>query len=227
MIDTRRSKLKIQDDLGGEMENRNHSRGPSHDVFSRRTFLGRAAAAAGITIVPRYVLGGAGHVPPSDKINIAFIGVGSQGLRVMLEYLREPDVQAVAVCDPNKQSGDYAQWEQHEFRDEVRKLLGVNTGWDWLSPEDPIQLTHSLRVTSGTAGRDPCQKIVEAYYGTRKRSGEYDGCAAYNDFRELLDKEKDFDAVVVGTTDNLHAAVSASAMRKGKHVYCQKPGFWQ
>ncbi len=205
------------------MVNQNHSRGPSPDAFSRRTFLGRAATVASLTIIPRHVLGGAGYVPPSDKINVAFIGVGSQGLRVMLGFLRQPDVQAVAVCDPNKESGDYAQWEEHEFRDAVRKLLGTSTGWDWLSPEDPIHWTHSLRVTSGTAGRDPCQKIVEAYYATQKRSGEYHGCAAYSDFRQLLEKEKDVDAVVVSTTDNLHAAVSSAAMKKGKHVFCQKP----
>src|SRR6516162_266501 len=206
------------------MENSSYSGEASKNTFSRRTLLRRAAATvAGLTIVPRHVLGGPGYVPPSDKVNVALIGTGSQGLRVMLRFLREPDVQAVAVCDPNTQSGDYAQWSQHEFRDAVRKLLGASTGWDWLSPEDPIQLTHSMRVTSGAAGRDPCQKVVEAYYGTQKRTGEYRGCAAYRDFRELLEKEKDFDAVVVGTTDNLHAAVSSAAMRKGKHVFCQKP----
>jgi predicted dehydrogenase len=206
------------------MKDQNSSNGLLHNRFSRRKFLGGAASAvAGLSIVPRHVLGGPGYVPPSDKINIAFIGVGSQGLRVMVHFLREPDVQAVAVCDPNKESGDYAQWEEHEFRDAVRRLLGVSTGWDWLSPEQPIQLTHSLKVTSGVAGREPCRKIVEAYYGTEKRSGEYRGCTAYNDFRELLEKEKDIDAVVVGTTDNLHAAVSAAAMKKGKHVFCQKP----
>ena len=207
------------------MENPSYSGEASKNTFSRRTLLRRAAATvAGLSIVPRHVLGGPGYVPPSDKVNIAFIGTGSQGLRVMLHFLREADVQAVAVCDPNQQSADYAQWAQHEFRDAVRKLLGTSTGWDWLSPEDPpIQLTHSLRVTSGVAGRDPCQKIVDAYYGTQKRSGEYHACAAYKDFRELLEKEKDVDAVVVGTTDNLHAAVSAATMRKGKHVFCQKP----
>jgi predicted dehydrogenase len=47
-------------------------------------------------------LGGAGYVPPSDKVNIAFIGVGAQGLRVMLRFLREMDVQGIAVCDVNK-----------------------------------------------------------------------------------------------------------------------------
>src|SRR5271167_1016059 len=207
------------------MENQNHSGDAFEDTLSRRAFLRRAGTtAAGLTIVPRRVLGGAGYVPPSNKINVAFIGVGSQGLRVMLHFLRESDVQAVAVCDPNKQSADYAQWEQHEFRDAVCKLLGTSTGWDWLSPEDPpIQLTHSLRVTSGVAGREPCQKIVDAYNGLQKRSGESRGCAAYSDFRELLEKEKGVDAVVVGTTDNLHAAVSAAAMKKGKHVFCQKP----
>ena len=206
------------------MKNTSRQDGSRSGAISRRKFMRTAGAlAAGFTIVPRHVLGGAGYVPPSDKVNIAFIGVGSQGLRVMLEFLKEPDVQAVAVCDPNLSSADYPQWGESEFRDSVRELLGVSTGWDWLSPNQPIQLTHSMQTTSGVAGREPCQKIVNAYYGSKKRSGEYKGCSAYSDFRELLEKEKDFDAVVVGTTDNLHAVASAAAMRKGKHVFCQKP----
>src|SRR2546426_9400220 len=159
--------------------------------LSRRKFVSQGAATAmAFSIVPRHVLGGPGFVPPSDKVNIAFIGVGSQGLRVMLRFLREPDVQGVAVCDPNKVSANHPQWDGHEFCNSVRKLLGVDSGWDWLSPDEPIQLTHSLRVTSGVAGREPCQKIVDAYYGTQQRSGEYRGCAAYSDFRELFEKQK-------------------------------------
>lgn len=191
---------------------------------SRREFLAQAGTAAlGFTIVPRYVLGGRGFVPPSDKVNIAFIGVGSQGQRVMLDFLREPDVQGVAVCDVNQSGAGYPQWDTHEFCHSVRDLLGVTSGWDWLSPDDPIQLTHSLEATSGVSGREPCKRIVEAYYGAGRRSGSYRGCAAYSDFRELLDKERDVDAVVVCTTDNLHAAVSAAAMQRHKHVFCQKP----
>ncbi len=195
------------------------SRAPA---ISRRRFLATATAAA-CTIVPRNVLGGPGQVPPSGKINIAFIGVGSQGLRVMLSFLRNSDVQAVAVCDPNKGSADYPQWGQNEFRNGVRDLLGTKSGWEWLSPNQSIPLTRTLKATGGMAGREPCQKIVEAYYGNGKRSGQYRGCKAYSDFRELLDKEKDVDAIVIGTTDNLHAAVAVAAMEKGKHVYCQKP----
>jgi predicted dehydrogenase len=193
---------------------------PTTPTISRRKFL---AAAATCTVLPRSILGGAGYVAPSAKIRTAFIGVGSQGLRVMLAFLRNDDVQAVAVCDPNKGSGDYPQWQKSEFTNAVRKLLGTDSGWDWLSPNQPIRLTHSLTATSGVAGREPCQKIVDAYYGARKRSGQSQGCRAYRDFRELLEQEKDLDSVVVCTTDHLHAAVSVAAMKKGKHVYCQKP----
>src|SRR5215472_11403766 len=171
---------------------------------SRRHFLGKSAGAAlAFSIVPRHLLGGPGFVPPSDKVNIAFIGVGAQGLRVMLHFLKEPDVQGVAVCDVNKASADYPQWDTHEFSKSVRSLLGVDSGWDWLSPDQPIQLSHTLKVTSGVAGREPSQQIVNALYASRKSSGKYNGCAAYSDYRELLEKQKDVDAVVVCTTDHL------------------------
>ena len=202
------------------MKTRSHLSGS----LSRRKFLAQTATAGlGVLIVPRRVLGGPGQVPPSDKVTIAFIGVGSQGMRVMLRFLQQLDVQGIAVCDVNKSGANYPQWQPHEFCNSVRKLLGVDSGWDWLSPDQPIQLTHSLGVTSGVAGREPAQKIIDAYYGAQQRSGQYHGCAAYNDFRELLEKQQDLDAVVVCTTDNLHAAVSAAAMKKGKHVFCQKP----
>ena len=136
---------------------------------SRRNFLAQSATAAlGFAIVPRHVLGGLGYVPPSDKVNLAFIGVGSQGLRVMLRFLREPDVQGIAVCDPHKAGARHPQWDTHEFCNSVRELLGVTSGWDWLSPDDPVQLTHSLGATSGFSGREPCQRIVEAYYDFEK-----------------------------------------------------------
>lgn len=206
------------------MKNRLRSRKQQDNPASRRKFMAQMGAVGlGAMIVPRYVLGGAGNIPPSDKVNIAFIGVGSQGMRVMLHFLAEPDVQGVAVCDVNKTGANHPQWYASEYRDSVHKLLGVNSGWEWLSPDTPIQLTHSMQAPAGVSGREPCQKIVEAYYATQRRSGQFRGCSAYTDFRELLEKEKDLDAVVVCTTDHLHAAVSVAAMKKRKHVFCQKP----
>jgi hypothetical protein len=56
------------------------SRNFLESAITRRKFMGQTAAAAvGFSIVPRRVLGGVGYVAPSDKVNIAFIGVGAQG----------------------------------------------------------------------------------------------------------------------------------------------------
>ena len=45
----------------------------------------------------------------------------------------------------------------------------------------------------------------------------------YTDFREMFDKQKDIDAVVVATPDHNHAIIALTAMQLGKHVYVQKP----
>lgn len=45
----------------------------------------------------------------------------------------------------------------------------------------------------------------------------------YTDFRELLDRERDIDAVTITTPDHAHAVITLAALRAGKHVYTQKP----
>lgn len=78
-------------------------------TISRRKFLNYAASsAAAFAIVPRYVLGGKSYVAPSDRLNIAIIGTGGQGINNMKDLLRYPDIQIAAICDVNEQS-DYSQ----------------------------------------------------------------------------------------------------------------------
>ena len=52
---------------------------------------------------------------------------------------------------------------------------------------------------------------------------KYSGAKVYNDYREMLDKQKDIDAVVIATPDHTHAPIAMACMRAGKHVYVQKP----
>ena len=91
---------------------------------SRRAILSGAAAAP-FLIVPRHVLGGGGAPPPSDRLNLACIGVGAQGTRVMLDFLKQPDVQVTAVCDVNREGDDYSEWGDNELRNKVRSVTGA------------------------------------------------------------------------------------------------------
>lgn len=184
----------------------------------------REAAAAVFTLVSSRVLGRS-QTPPSDKITLACIGMGRQGMAVMMSLLARDDVQVVAVCDPNRASKDYVEYSPNALLNAARRLLGPgheSWGEDLASPGQ-VNLTHSFRTSLGMGGREPAKRLVEAYYGSRKTSGNYRGCNAYRDFRELLEKEKDLDAVYIATPDHWHAPISIAAMRKKKHVLCQKP----
>ncbi len=122
--------------------------------------MGTAAAVAAFTVVPRSVLGGPRQIPPSEKLNIAGIGVGGQG-GSDLGALSSQNI--VALCDV-----------------------------DW--------------SRAGGAFR------------------RYPDAKKYKDFRQMLDKEdKNIDGVIVATPDHVHAVASMAAIKRGKHVYCEKP----
>ena len=75
---------------------------------SRRKFVSSSALAlAGISIIPRHVMGGNGYVAANDKINVGFIGTGKQG-KILSNYFAQncSDVVPVAACDVDTQKLD-------------------------------------------------------------------------------------------------------------------------
>jgi predicted dehydrogenase len=177
--------------------------------INRREFIGASAAIAGLTIVPRSVLGGKNYTAPSDKINVAYIGTGSQGIRVLMEFLRHPEIQITTICDANRDSQDYPEWNKNEVRNSVRRFL-----------DEP---TWGEGNTGCRGGREVGKEIAELYYGKNKPSEKYTGIKTYEDFRELLAKEKDIDGVCVMTPEHTHATIAIAAMKQGKHVINHKP----
>src|SRR6476620_6144668 len=89
--------------------------------LDRRKFVEIVAASAiGFTIVPRHVLGGKNYIAPSDVITLAYVGIGTQGIRELLPMLANPHIRVVSVCDPNKDAVGYKDWDIDGLRDEIR-----------------------------------------------------------------------------------------------------------
>ncbi len=179
--------------------------------MSRRKFVElMASSAVAFTIVPRHVLGGRNFIAPSDKITLAYIGIGTQGIRELLPMLAIPQFQIVAVCDPAKEAIGYKDWAKDWLRNEIRTAI---KNPDWVSGGD----------NTIPGGRDNGKSIVDTFYANVHPELKYKGCTAYADARELLDKEKDLDAVKIMTPDHLHGVLSMAAMKRGKHVLVHKP----
>lgn len=152
---------------------------------SRRNFIkGAAATVAAFNIVPRHVLGGPRFVPPSEKVNVAIIGVGGQGRSNIRNLFQLDDVQIISIADP----AESFSLENFYYK--------------------------------GMGGRLPVKAEIEKHYAEKTPNHR---CSDYVDFRDMLEKEKAIDAVLIATPDHLHAFVSVHAMRAGKHVYCEKP----
>jgi predicted dehydrogenase len=141
------------------MSNMGNRNSKTKNVSRRQFAKGAVYTGAAFSVVPSHVLGGAKHPAPSEKLNIAGIGVGGRGAGDLRGVESE---NIVALCDV-----------------------------DW-------------QHAAGTFKRYPAAK-------------------RYRDFRRMLDQEDDIDAVVIATPDHTHALASMAAIKKGKHVYCEKP----
>ncbi len=92
---------------------------------------------------------------------------------------------------------------------QVLAVCDVNTGSDGYLPKQ-------------FRGRKPGQDQVNAYYTAKTGAGQYRGCDAYLDFREVLSRN-DIDVVTLVVPDHWHGLMTVLAARAGKDVYCEKP----
>jgi len=108
----------------------------TQESMTRRDVLGAAATVAACTIVPRHVLGGAGNTAPSEKVNVAIIGTGGQGIVNMKQLFNEPGARVVSLCDINDES-DYSMFYYGDTAglkpaiELARKVRKRETGLNW------------------------------------------------------------------------------------------------
>src|SRR5262249_43299484 len=107
-------------------------------------------------------------------------------------------------------------WRHHAHAAPSETVLHASFGADGMAWSDIRSLTASKNL-----------KLVAVAEVDQKRLANvkkaFPDVHVYEDFRVLLDKEKDLNSVNVSTPDHMHAPIAMSAMRRGLHVYGQKP----
>ena len=185
--------------------------------ISRRKFVETTVlTGAGLTIVPRHVLGH-GFQAPSDTVNIATVGFGGMGGSNTRALMTQ---NIVAVCDVDDSLVDR---QLKRFQDDLQRAQeGAGKG---PAPQRAGQRQRTVSKAQLAANERwarpdrvaALKRFIDEQVPRLKR---------YRDYRELLAKQKDLDAIVVATPDHMHAPIALAAMDLGKHVYVQKPLCW-
>jgi predicted dehydrogenase len=169
-------------------------------TLPRRDFMRNAAAtAATLTLLPTGSYGKQRRISANDRVNVATVGCGGMG-RANLAALA--NMNLVAMCD--------VDWNYVDarFADIDNQIANANK-----------------RATEATdaAQKDRALQQVKDWQALQAQIPK---STRYTDFREMLAKQKNIDAVVVATPDHTHAVIALAAMDLGKHVYVQKPLAW-
>jgi predicted dehydrogenase len=90
--------------------------------LSRRSFMKAAGGVAAFTIVPRHVLGGAGNVAPSEKLNVAGVGIGGMG-KNNIERCAGENIVALCDVDWSYSAPVFAKYPKAKTYKDYRKML--------------------------------------------------------------------------------------------------------
>ena len=135
--------------------------------FVKRTGIGAAAVAAA-RIVPRHVLGGPRHIPPSEKMNIAGIGIGGMGA-TNLRNLESENIVALCDVDRNYAARTLRRYPDAEFFLDYREMLDQRKDIDGVVIATPDHTHAVIAMAAIRAGKHVyCQKpLVHDVYEAR------------------------------------------------------------
>jgi predicted dehydrogenase len=141
----------------------------SEKINNRRDFLKKSlAAAAGITIIPRHVMGGTGFLAPSDQLTKAIIGVGGMGQG----HITYEGTRLLAICDADKNHlADTLKKVNPEVKGyaDFREVL-QRSDIDIIHIATPPHWHGIMSVMAAQAGKDVwCEKPMTRPIGEGKR----------------------------------------------------------
>lgn len=142
---------------------------------SRRTFLKTLGAAGLFTIIPRHVLGGNGHIPPSDQLTRGIIGCGGIG-RSSYHFNSDKTCRLVALCDVDSNHlNQAAGMAKERFNEDVTKYhnfldLINDPNVDIVHIATPPHWHGIMSVEAAKAGKDIwCEKPMTRTIGEGQR----------------------------------------------------------
>jgi predicted dehydrogenase len=119
----------------------------SKNASSRRNFIKKTAVlSAGISLVPRHVLGGPGFIAPSDKLVVASIGVGGKGKSDIANFAESGKAEIGYLCDVDtrRAADSVARFPKAKYYKDFRELYDKESkNFDAVSVSTPDH-THAI-----------------------------------------------------------------------------------
>lgn len=92
-------------------------------------------------------------------------------------------------------------------------VAAVGFGGKGASNIAAVSKTENIVALCDVDWSEPVEKVFKLHPGAKR----------YKDYRVMLDQQKDIDGVIISTPDHTHAVITMECMKRGRHVYCEKP----
>jgi len=192
---------------------------------NRRKFLKTSAAsAASFQIVPRHVIGGQGHTPPSETYGAALIGCGGRGPGTYESMVRKLPATLVAACDVQKTRVDgYIKRKNPKAKgyNDFRKLL-ENPDVDLVAIATPPHWHALISIAAAEAGKDVfCEKPMTRFIAEGRAVVE-----TFNRYKRVfqIGTNGRFGAYKSRTSRTIHKIMRSGLLKPNPCVHIKKGG---